>query len=42
MNGCVAGDRVEASGADLPVTWQYIQRYLDNYPEADPPSPFDL
>ena len=25
-----------------PVTRKYIQRYLDNYPEADPPSLFDL
>ena len=25
-----------------PITRQYVQRYLDNYPEADPPSVFDL
>ena len=25
-----------------PVTRKYIQRYLDNYPEGDPPSLFDL
>ena len=25
-----------------PITRQYIQSYLDNYPEADPPSMFDL
>ena len=25
-----------------PITRQYIQSYLDNYPEGDPPSMFDL
>ena len=25
-----------------PITRQYIQSYLDNYPEENPPSMFDL